>query len=933
MFDRKFERRRERRLSASSWIGASLIGAMFASALAFSAPASAQTAGGSGGNGDNSSSPPSNNGAAGGSGPNGARGSDAYYRNAMFELSGAGGGGGGAGGGAGGAGGLGSDSTTTPVGGAGGSAPGQPGAPGSAGAQNSGGGGGGGGAHGAVATTGTYSNATALTGGSGGNGGNGGNEGVGQYIGGGGGGGAGGYGLVVNGATSVSNSGSIAGGSGGNGGSGVNGGNGGDGGVGVYSAAGITLTNSGSISGGVGGAGGAAMNGDNYGTGRAGRGGAGGVGIYGSNLTITNSGSISGGVSGDGATQANAIIFTGGVNSLTLLAGSTISGHVVAVSGGSDSFALGGSSNSSFDASLLGVQYQNFASYLKIGTSNWTLTGTNAAAMAWTIDGGTLEVDAAMANSSMTVDASGALAGVGAVGATTINSGGTLAPGASGVAGGVLTVNGNLTMSAGSDYAIAISPTLASKTQVNGAATLGGATVVVTPLLGTYAPRKYTILTATDALGSGNIFSPTVTVTKSGVIADPTLSYDANDVYLLIDGYLNTLTLPANAPLNAQNAANAINAFIVAGGAPPAGFQPLAGLSGAALNAAVNQLAGQSQGSFAPVGFEAGDLFLNLMLNPHVEGRSAFGDLVPMAYAPGPATPAAFSALAPPRAAFAPQMQLWAAAYGAGGTIAGDAATGAARARSSIYGFAGGVDYHIRPNAVVGFALGGGGANWGLDGGMGGGRSDLFQAGVYGVTQSGPIDLSAALAYSWHGATTTRTPSLGGGALTGAFDANVFSGRLEAGYRLPVGAGFTLTPYVADQAQAMILPAFAESSAGGASDLALGYASRTFTTNRVELGARLDDDLAFGPDRLRLYSRLAWGHDFNNEGTTTAFFQSLSGATFLVNAAKPALDNALVTAGLEYKLAGGWSLNGKFDGEFSRTTSIYSATGQIQKMW
>jgi len=32
----------------------------------------------------------------------------------------------------------------------------------------------------------------------------------------------------------------------------------------------------------------------------------------------------------------------------------------------------------------------------------------------------------------------------------------------------------------------------------------------------------------------------------------------------------------------------------------------------------------------------------------------------------------------------------------------------------------------------MGIALAGGGSNWNLTGGLGGGRSDMFQAGVYG---------------------------------------------------------------------------------------------------------------------------------------------------------------------------------------------------------
>jgi uncharacterized protein with beta-barrel porin domain len=84
---------------------------------------------------------------------------------------------------------------------------------------------------------------------------------------------------------------------------------------------------------------------------------------------------------------------------------------------------------------------------------------------------------------------------------------------------------------------------------------------------------------------------------------------------------------------------------------------------------------------------------------------------------------------------------------------------------------------------------------------------------------------------------------------------------------------------------------------------------------------------------VKLYGRLAWAHDFDNEGTSTAFFQSLPGANFLINTAKPAADGALVTAGFEYKLVDGWSVLGKFDGEFSSTTAIFSGTGTIRKVW
>jgi Passenger-associated-transport-repeat len=190
-----------------------------------------------------------------------------------------------------------------------------------------------------------------------------------------GGGGGGGYGAV---ATQVN---------GGNTNSGtIGGGNGGAGGVGVQFTNKSVFTNSGTVTGGNGGAGGTAGVGGSNGIA-----GAGGAGIVGSNLFITNSGMITGGMSGDGMTQANAITFTGGINQLTLQAGSGISGKVVAFSN-IDSLVLAGASNASFNVATIGTQYSNFGMFVKGGASTWTLTGTNSAVTPWSIEGGTLAI-------------------------------------------------------------------------------------------------------------------------------------------------------------------------------------------------------------------------------------------------------------------------------------------------------------------------------------------------------------------------------------------------------------------------------------------------------------------------------------------------------------------------------------------------------------
>jgi hypothetical protein len=126
--------------------------------------------------------------------------------------------------------------------------------------------------------------------------------------------------------------------------------------------------------------------------------------------SIVNTGTISGGgfgairIFGTAATNLEnggiitetagaAIRFATGVtNTLTLDPGSAITGNVLAA--GADIFQLGGSGTDSFNVSAIGAaaQYQGFSTFNKIGDSIWTLTGTNASAMPWTISAGTLNV-------------------------------------------------------------------------------------------------------------------------------------------------------------------------------------------------------------------------------------------------------------------------------------------------------------------------------------------------------------------------------------------------------------------------------------------------------------------------------------------------------------------------------------------------------------
>ena len=275
---------------------------------------------------------------------------------------------------------------------------------------------------------------------------------------------------------------------------------------------------------------------------------------------------------------------------------------------------------------------------------------------------------------------------------------------------------------------------------------------------------------------------------------------------------------------------------------------------------------------------------------------------------------------------------MWGAGYGAGNRTSGDpAVVGSHDLSARTAGGAAGLDYHLSRDSVVGVALAGGGTDWSLAQGLGGGKSDAFQARIYGATRWDPAYVAAALAFTNHWMSTDRF-AFAGDHLSTSFNAQSFGGRVEGGYRFATIYG-GLTPYAAVQAQNFRTPAYSEAdlTAGG---FALGYNGRTATDTRSELGGRFDRLLLLNPEAaLTLRARVAWAHDWVSDPTLAAVFQALPGASFLVNGATPAKNSALTSAGAELRLANGVSLLAKFDGEFAAHSSTYAGTGTVRYAW
>jgi uncharacterized protein with beta-barrel porin domain len=172
----------------------------------------------------------------------------------------------------------------------------------------------------------------------------------------------------------------------------------------------------------------------------------------------------------------------------------------------------------------------------------------------------------------------------------------------------------------------------------------------------------------------------------------------------------------------------------------------------------------------------------------------------------------------------------------------------------------------------------------------------------------GPAYISAAFAYGWQDITTDRNVTIAGLDHSRAeFNANAFSGRVEGGYRfvVPTMGGVGITPYAAGQFTTFDLPAYAEAAVSGTNMFALSYGAKDVTASRSELGLRTDKSFAMQDAILTLRGRFAWAHDFNPDRSIAATFQTLPGASFVVNGAAQASDSALTTASAEMKWMNG----------------------------
>ncbi len=301
---------------------------------------------------------------------------------------------------------------------------------------------------------------------------------------------------------------------------------------------------------------------------------------------------------------APAITGNGTINALA--GDTTLSGDLTGFTGSTN--LLGGDLAYTFGTgSTLSTPVSGSGS-LTIASGGTTFLTSNSSGFSGTTtvaDGSTLSVNGQLGG-TLSVSSGGTLKGSGTGGAVTAAAGAILAPGNS---IGTLTVS-SLSTNSGTIYQAEVAGSGASDLiHATGAATLGGGTVQVIPTGGIYHPStQYTIITA-DGGVSGAFDGATSSGTS--LFLTPSLSYDANHVYLALARNGTSFASTAGTS-NERAVASAIDTMNPSSDT----YGLVSGLgNNAAAQAAYNSLSGEAHASNQSSLLQGEHLVSDLVLN------------------------------------------------------------------------------------------------------------------------------------------------------------------------------------------------------------------------------------------------------------------------------------------------------------------------------
>ncbi|SEP36913.1 autotransporter-associated beta strand repeat-containing protein [Rhodospirillales bacterium URHD0017] len=545
------------------------------------------------------------------------------------------------------------------------------------------------------------------------------------------------------------------------------------------------------------------------------------------------------------------------------------------------------------------------------GGGTLTMSGINTYSGATTVSASNLVVNGRLA-SIVTLNSGSTIGGSGTIGGL-VSNGATIAPGNS---IGTLNVAGNFSQTGGAYVVEANAQGQADRISASGIATINGATVQVIAAPGNYGTgTTYTILSA--AGGRTGTYSG---VTSNFAFLTPSLSYDANNVFLTLALQGNAFSGFGGLTPNQRAVGSALDqTFANATGDYATVINALASLSTTQGPGALDAISGQQYADFGTTNVANASLFMNTLGQQMALARSGT--------APG-ARVALAQACEVEACDDARLLSAWISGLGGLGSVQGDG--NSSTLTYNVGGAAAGVDYRFDPRFLVGIGVGyTHGTQW-VNSFMGQGWTDAVSIAAYGsFTQAGfYADALAGYAYSSNQMQRQiLIPGLQQRTASGSTGANQFLAQVETGYKLGLWDMASVTPFARFQTSITSQNAFMES---GANALNLNVAQQTTNSVRTVLGAELGSTIgSFG-----LSLRLGWQHEYAYTGRpVTASFAGAPSASFTVYGATPTRDAAIVGFSAMTNIAAATQLYLRYDGELGSGTDNHALTAGLRMSW